>query len=328
MVTYDKAFSTNLQRSLTAQNANELFTGKKWDGSYENTLLLTNDEFQCSYNCDLKLTCVNIYVDFSESYNYQQKRHPYFSSKTGLSHSINCDRVLKQYEKRKAEKSQTQYYTQEGNKFILSFKKGIGFSPVKEGSKSSQNLNSKNNSASKTKNTQDKTFLYENKRIPHISSINRMIELFEEYLSNDHSIELFNEKRRPISFNDVFTPINNELIDNAYTIYYGEAYIKWIKLKNNKKALFLSFSKNIKLTENGDELAPYVFLFESNFEKNKKKTLYTKLITYADKYEQAPEDNKPSFMLYYVGTFSSSKSGVGFDYQKNNIPKSLFIPSI
>lgn len=322
MVTYNEVFSSRLNKYLTAQQANELFIGKSEFGKLIPKELLANNEFQCASNCELQLTCINIGIDFTDENNNKNRIAPYFSNRSKQqNHSNNCTRIIVRTEKRKHEKKQTDYYIQEGNTFIMSFEKGKGFPPNKEASQSfeSENSNAKNVSL---KNNDKKTTLTSKKRVPHISSIKRMIDFFEEYQMNDQSLVLLDKTRSPITFEDIFIPIDGQLIDNTYSIYYGDAIVKWMKF-NGQKVLRLSFNKPTLINANDSSYKPYTILFESEFIKYKKHTLYKELMKYANRLQE--NKNLDPLSLYYVGTFEKTSSDLRFDYSKNNIPKSLFL---
>lgn len=324
LVTYDEAYSAKVNANISAQYANEHFTGKGWDGQQETILFTRNNEFQCADNCDLVLTCANIHVDFSDSNNYENKRHSYFSNRTDGKHSKNCSRIIKARQKRDSEKSQTTYYTQEGNKFIFSFKKGLGL-PQQDTPSTSVHLNpQKTPSGNRTQQAKNKSQLPEERRIPHVSSITRMINLFEEYEAGDHSIELLDSNYSPISFLDIFTPINGSPIDNLYTIYYGQAHAEIIHMQDGKKVIKLKYSKKTSIPGIDHFDSPSVLLNENQFIDNRKKGLYKTFTNYADKWTADKKSRDSYFRLYYVGTFEKNKSYINFDSKTNNIPKSLF----
>lgn len=324
MVTYNEVFSSRLNKYLTAQKANEMFIGKSEFGKVIPKELLSNNEFHCASNCELQLTCINIGIDFTDETNHANRIAPYFSNRSKQqNHSNHCRRVIDRTEKRKHEKKQTAYYTQEGNTFIMSFEKGKGFPPNKEATQSfeSNNSNVKNVSL---KNKDTKANLTSKKRVPHISSIKRMIDFFEEYQMNDPSISLLDKTHSPITFEDIFIPIGGQLIDNIYSIYYGDAIVKWVNF-NGQKVLRLSFIHSTVINANDTSYQPYTLLFESDFRNNKKITLYKELVKYANKAETYSDLNNYKFMLYYVGTFEKNSRDLRFDFNKNNMPKSLFL---
>ncbi|MDT2822840.1 hypothetical protein P7H74_13885 [Enterococcus devriesei] len=324
MVTYDEAYSVKENKYVTAKCANEHYTSKGWDGQQETKLFTHNNEFQCADNCDLVLTCVNIHVDFSDSNNYKNKRQPYFCNKSEGKHSTNCNRVIKARQKRASEKSQTTYYTQDGNKFIFSFKKGLGLPQRNSPSTSSILSSHRGTSGSRTQQSKNKTQLPEERQIPHVTSIKRMINLFEEFEAGDPSIKLLDSNYFPMSFYDLFTPINGRPIDNLYTIYYGQAHTEMKTTPDGKEAIRLKFTKKTSIPEINRYDYPSVLLYENEFIDNRKKTLYKTFKDYAKKWSADKKSRDSYFRLYYVGTFEENKSYINFDSKANNIPKSLF----
>lgn len=324
LVTYDEAFSAKENEYVPAKYANEHFTGKGWDGQQETKIFSHNDEFQCADNCNLVLTCVNIHVDFSDSNNYENRRHPYFRNKSEGKHSTNCSRVIKARQKRASVKSQTTYYTQDGNKFIFSFKKGLGL-PQRDTPSTSINLSSQRvASGSRTQQSTNKSQLPKERRIPHVTSIKRMIDLFEEFEAGDPSIELLDSNYFPMSFYDLFSPINGRPVDNLYTIYYGQAHTEMKTTPDGKEAIRLKFTNKTSIPEMNHYDYPSVLLYENEFVENRKKTLYKIFKDYAKKWEANKNSRDSYFRLYYVGTFEKNKSYINFDSKENNIPKSLF----
>mgnify|MGYP000641789428 CR=1 FL=1 len=270
------------------------------------------------------LTCVNIHVDFSDSNNYKNKRHSYFCNKSEGKHSANCSRVIKARQKRASEKTQTTYYTQDGNKFIFSFNKGLGL-PQQDTPSTSVGLNSQRKpSGSRTQQSNNKAQLPEERRIPHVTSIRRMIDLFEEYEAGDFSIKLLDNNYLPMSFYDLFTPINGSPIDNLYTIYYGQAHTEIKTTPDGKEAIRLKFTKKTSIPSTNHYDYPSVLLYENEFVDNRKKTLYKTFKDYAKKWVANKNSRDSYFRLYYVGTFENNKSYINFDSKVNNIPKSLF----
>ncbi|WP_411372728.1 hypothetical protein [Enterococcus thailandicus] len=324
MVTYNEAYSTKLKETLTAQYANEHFTGKNWDGSIQSKLFDSNNEFQCADNCDLQLTCVNIHVDFSNSKNYNRKRLPYFSNRSGGKHSHSCSRIIRNRKKRSLEKTKTRYYTQEGNKFIFTFTKGYGFPKQNFPSLTQEHNNSNNKSTYRTKQDPKMTNQHEKKQIPHVTSIKRMISLFEENEIGDYSIQLFDNNHQSINFYDIFFPIDSNVIDNIYTIFYGQAHAEFLTLKNNQQVIKLQYSKSISI-DNYHFSKPSVLLYEDDFIKNKRKSLYKTFEKYANRWVENKKDKNSYFRLYYVGTFKEKNTYINFDSLNINIPKSLFI---
>lgn len=315
MVTYKKCYCPRINDYISAEEANHWFIGKDTLGNIIQKKLFSNNEFQCAEDCQLNLTCINIGVDFSNPEN-SNKIKPYFSNRTGGTHSDSCSRVKKLVAKLSKSHIQTKYYSIHDNLIKLDFSIEEGFLEEKKATKSTSSVTNKLvNSSSKTiSSPTNKENLKNKTRLQHISSITRLIDLYEEYKINGlNGINFVNKYNVPINFDDVFYNLDSHTtIDDKKFIYWGLAKC----FQKNSDQLVLMFTH--RCTYDGITSFLSTILFKDQFIKNRKKTLYTKLEKLAN--------NKQEFLLYYFGNFTQNKNTyINFDYVNNNIPQSITI---
>lgn len=314
MVTYKKCYCPRINDYISAEEANHLFIGKDTLGNTIQKKLFSNNEFQCSADCQLNLTCINIGVDFSNPKNFN-KIKPYFSNRSGGTHSNSCSRVKELVAKLSKSHIQTKYYSIHDNLIKLDFSIEEGFLEEKKATRSTSSItNNLTNTSSKTISSTNKENLKNKTRLQHISSINKLIDLYEEYKINGLTgINFVNKYNEPINFDNIFYNLDfGTIISNKKFIYLGLAKC----FQKNSDQLVLMFK--CKCTYNRVTSFPSTILFKDQFIKNRKKTLYTKLEKLAN--------NKQEFLLYYFGNFTQNKNTyINFDYVNNNIPQSITI---
>lgn len=329
MVTYDKAYSTELKDDISASGANEKYIGKTNLGQIVSKSIKHNDTFQCSSNCTLKLTCANIHVDFTDKKNIN-KLEQYFTNRNGGRHDDGCFRVIEENKKYVGTSNKTSIYERNDYDLIIDFKKGIGLLPSSTPTQTSNVLGTNSNISANNKLSRNNNLLTR-KRTPHTKDIKKIITMFEEHELGNNPFNIFDSDKNPISFDDIFIPISDSKISNDFAIYYGQAHVQWFK-----KSIRLVFSKSTSIDDTGDFTSPSTFLNKDIFIEEKKQKLFSQFSRLADDYQKAIEEFKKTgdksvftkklyFRIYFIGKFKRVSNYINFDTESCNIPKSLFI---
>lgn len=322
MVTYTDAYSIELGRSITAQEANELYTGKKWDGSLVKKILHSNKALQCSENCPFPLTCANIHVDFSDPENFEKHVQPHFKNKIPATHSKDCLRIQKTKAAQEKRKMQFQTYLQDTDTLKINMDRFEGL--IHSVEENSQQINSTKDEEignSKTRTIRStKSDTQTVNRIRKMNSLQNLVEYYELVTSNSITPKkLIGRNNQLLKLEDIFIDLTqNRKIDSLDRIYLGQAHAEFQVLRDGTHAVRIAFSKKINFK--GIWSIPSVLVFESDFESNKK--LYKELLIYAENWNPGQRKTKDNyFRLYFWGKFCLNGMYINFFKNKQFFSK-------
>ena len=326
MVTYSDAFSIELGRNITAQEANELYTGKKWDGSTIKAILKSKKSFQCSENCTFPLTCANVAIDFSKSENFEKHVQPYFTNKIPAKHSFDCLRNQKSKTTQEKVKRKFQTYLQDTDTLKINMDMFEGLiHPTEEKSQQIEatidtEISNTNSRAKYSNNATSRTV----RRIRTMNSLPNLVEYYELVTSNSMTPKkLIGRDNQLLKLEDIFVDLSkSRKIDSLARIYLGQAHAELKVLKDGTRAVKITFSK--KICFKGIWSRSSVLVFESDFESNKK--LYEELLIYAENWNSTQRKTKENyFQLYFWGKFFVNGPYINFKKNKQTFSKSLYI---
>lgn len=326
MVTYSDAYSIELGRNLTAQEANELYTGKKWDGSLVQKELHSNKTFQCSENCPFPLTCANIHVDFTNPENFKKRVQPHFKNKIPATHSKDCLRIQKAKAAQEKRKKQFQTYFQDTDTLKINMDRFEGLiHSVEENSQQIKTTKDEESSNTKTRTIRStKSDTQTVNRIRKMNSLPNLVEYYELVTSNSMTPKkLIGRDNQLLKLEDIFVDLaKNRKIDSLPRIYLGQAHAELQVLRDGTHAVKIAFSKKINFK--GVWSNPSVLVFESDFESNKK--LYKELLIYAENWSSNQRKTKDNyFQLYFWGKFFVNGLYINFEKNKQTFSKSIYI---
>lgn len=296
--TYDKVYINDTYPSVTAKQANKNFV----DG---NPVFTRETKFFCNKNCSAEISCANYTVDFKDERN-KNKRASYFVNRKQNPHDEKCSRWELLRERRKGQRKQQTFYTQEGNKYVIEFLPGEGLLPsVSIPTHTTTNEAGSTANLSNSIKTKASSSLSPQNRTKHLHDLKEIIDLFEEYQDGNKYIELFDKSGEKMDFSDLFEEIswgNSEStkITNLPKIYYGQARAERDTKGGNFIIVTLSGKVTLK-TETNKTISYRVY--ENDCVNQDRQELYRSLGQLADALETAEKSYKNYFTLYYEGTF-------------------------
>lgn len=339
MSTYDKAFCPRLKEKdptsdgyVSANKANEIFNEDRAKPYSERRIVNKREEFQCSENCELILTCINLSVDFSQKTN-QNKISPYFANRIrNQKHNEKCLTRVDFINEHKKNKQKDSCYYFENQKIIFDFSVQNGLMSninptVKENGNSSisklTNITKGINSDGKYKsNIKNKK-----KRTHHTNQLNTIIDLWEKYRSLQLDQKLYDKDGNEIQFNYFFSKVSGQQLDSEVHVYHDQAFCYRyydLKKKEYTENLIIKFSSPTA-NLNGNNDRPSVLIFKNDFVSGRRKTFYKELEKYAQRWENDKKSPQSYFELYYLGRFINNGSHINFDIKENNFEHCLEI---
>lgn len=310
MSAIDEVYVNSNYPSVTAEQVNQyFFDSNKPDFNFKTT-------FYCCENCSAEISCANYTVDFSNQYNRLNKISPYFADRLKMKHDPSCTRWKKLSKKRDGRHDQTKYYIQNGNDFVIDFIPNVGLIPLTNVPQTT--TSARPTGGTNTTKTSSSSSLNKQANKHHYSSLGKIIELFEEYLSGNTYITFHDRSGNSINLNDIFEEIprlsgSHTQISNSPKIYFGQAKAEYFS-KNN-----VVDENRIKITYTGKAsfgcASPTnisFLIFRDSCKKSRKTGLFNQLERLAKAREKDYSDPSAYFTFYYEGTFADS-----YSYEKN-----------
>ncbi len=300
--TYSEVFVNTAYPAVKAFEANSYYQQK-------NPNFTDSTIFLCSDNCAAQITCANYKVDFNDPKN-KDKNKPYFVNRKKMQHSPNCNYWAKVATKRIGTKSQTKFYTQSGNDFIIEFIPREGLVPQINTPQAA--VPSSKSGGTSTRKSSGKRNLVSQKNTPHRGELGHIVDLFEEFQAGNTYINIFDKNRNPISFSDLFEEIPRGKVtqlSNLPKIYYGQAFAEYLKSTDdsvNIDAIKIIFSGKASLP-NSDPTNISFIVYRSSCTKAKKKLWFENMEKLIRKRKTDVRDPLGYFTFYFEGIFELDK---------------------